>query len=285
MKRIESTPETLSAIPGASPAASLEQAKGKGGQGPRMDGAKLDKAAREFEAYFVQYMMKEMRKGVHKSELLGGQETTALFESMMDENLGKVIAEGQGLGLARQLRDSIGAYLGDNEKHKVHLPRYEAAPAQVGYPVALRSMGPGGMGGFNPYASQLDELDHLPHGVSSGFGERTHPIFGEKRFHAGVDIPMPEGTPVRAAAEGVVTFAGEQRGYGNVVIVEHADGYTTRYAHNSKLLVEEGQLVGADTLLAESGSTGWTTGPHLHFEVRKDGEPVDPTKVAWVRLP
>lgn len=285
MKRIENGQDSTAVTgnPMVTPAQTLEQAGASKGKGSRVDGAKLDKAAKEFEAYFVQYMMKEMRKGVHKSDLLGGQETTALLESMLDENLGKSISQGQGIGLAAQLRASLGAYMGENEKHAMHLPRTAAAPAQVGYPMALRTLG--GIHGLNPYQSQLDDQDDLPHGVSSGFGERIHPIFGEKRFHAGIDIPMPEGTPVRAAAEGTVIFAGEQRGYGKVVIVEHADGYTTRYAHNSRLLVEEGEQVGENAQLAESGSTGWTTGPHLHFEVRKDGEAVDPTKVAWVRLP
>lgn len=288
-------------IPGTTSAQTLEEAKSGGiGRHARQDPGKLERAAREFEAYFVQTMMKEMRKTAPKSDLMGGGETMAIFESMLDENMGKTIAQGRGIGLARQLQ----AYLGGDKDGQgpAHLPiSPPAAPFQAGYPMAMRSRGISSYqdadalgegsgdlygairGGRIPATSGADGHDHRE--ISSGFGSRIHPIFGERRFHAGIDIPMPEGTPVRAAGEGVVVFAGHQRGYGNVVVVEHADGYTTRYAHNSKLKVEEGDAVTADTVLAESGSSGWTTGPHLHFEVRKAGEAVDPTTVSWVKLP
>lgn len=257
----------------AESAASLDQAV----QRARTEPSKADKAAREFEAFFIQSMLKEMRKTIPRSDLLGGRETLELFESMMDENLGKVIAEGQGLGLARQLR----GYLEDGKEQSAQpLSRYPAAPAQAGWPVAMRT--PPRMVSEQLHEGQADLGNHQ---ISSGFGERTHPIYGDRRFHAGIDIPMPEGTEVRAAAEGVVRFAGWQRGYGYLVEVEHPNGFTTRYAHNAELLVEAGQAVTGETVLARSGSTGNSTGPHLHFEVRKDGSPIDPTQVAWVKLP
>lgn len=121
--------------------------------------------------------------------------------------------------------------------------------------------------------------------VSSDFGTRFHPIDKTSKFHAGVDIAVPRGTPISSAADGVVTFAGRKGGYGNVVMVEHADGRTTFYAHCDKLLVEKGQKVSVGENIANAGSTGKSTGPHLHFEVRENGKPVDPLKFLSNVLP
>lgn len=243
----------------------------------RRDPDAIDRAARQFEAYFVQYMLKEMRKTIPHSGMLGDRHTMEILESMMDENLGKSVAEGKGIGLAAQLRRLMGGdEEGEDALSAAHLPVSPAAPAMTGYP---------GSQAYQRLQRTLEELGDGPSQVTSGFGERIHPISGEPDFHAGVDIAMAEGTPVYAAAPGTVVFAGEQRGYGQLVIIEHADGYTTRYAHNSKLLVEAGQQVSARTWIAESGSTGNSTGPHLHFEVRRNGVAIDPRQARWARLP
>lgn len=121
--------------------------------------------------------------------------------------------------------------------------------------------------------------------ISSDFGTRFHPIDKKMKMHSGVDIAVPRGTPIAAAAEGVVTFAGRKGGYGNVVIVEHADGHTTFYAHCDKLLVKEGQTVTLGEEIAKAGSTGKSTGPHLHFEVRENGKPIDPLRFLSNVLP
>jgi murein DD-endopeptidase MepM/ murein hydrolase activator NlpD len=105
---------------------------------------------------------------------------------------------------------------------------------------------------------------------------RHDPIDGKLRHHNGIDIAMPEGSPVKAAKEGKVIFSGLLSGYGNTVIVEHGNGLTSLYAHNSLNLVKEGDVVDKNSILALSGSSGRSTGPHLHFEVRKDGVAVDP---------
>ncbi|HIE53973.1 MAG TPA: M23 family metallopeptidase [Chromatiaceae bacterium] len=107
--------------------------------------------------------------------------------------------------------------------------------------------------------------------LTSLFGPRVHPIFGTPDFHTGIDFAVPEGTPVHAAA-GTVSFAGE-RGYG--LLVEHR-GFSTYYAHLSRILVEAGQFVEQGQVIALSGNTGLSTGPHLHFEIRRSGKPVDP---------
>jgi murein DD-endopeptidase MepM/ murein hydrolase activator NlpD len=115
--------------------------------------------------------------------------------------------------------------------------------------------------------------------ISSGFGNRFHPIDKKIKFHDGIDIAVPVGTKVVAAADGVVKFAGWKGGYGNVVVIAHADGSETLYGHNSKLLVAEGQKVIAGQPISLSGSTGKSTGPHVHFEVRRNGQLVNPIKV------
>lgn len=112
--------------------------------------------------------------------------------------------------------------------------------------------------------------------IGSGFGMRVHPITGVRRLHAGVDIGAPTGTPIVAAATGVVSFASSAGGYGNLVKIAHGGGTETRYAHASVLLVRPGQRVERGQLIARVGSTGLSTGPHLHFEIRVGGEPVDP---------
>jgi len=112
--------------------------------------------------------------------------------------------------------------------------------------------------------------------ITSSFGLRTDPIDGKLRHHNGIDIAVPEGTEIKPVLSGKVVYSGYSNGYGNCVIVEHDNGIQTIYAHNSKNLVKAGDTVTSDTVIALSGSTGRTTGPHLHFEVRKDGKPVNP---------
>ena len=112
--------------------------------------------------------------------------------------------------------------------------------------------------------------------ITSSFGWRIHPILGYSRFHSGLDFGADYGTTIRAADNGVVIFAGWYGGYGNAVVINHGKGISTLYGHNSKLYVAEGQSVQRGEVIADAGSSGLSTGPHLHFEVRQDGEPVDP---------
>lgn len=111
---------------------------------------------------------------------------------------------------------------------------------------------------------------------SSSFGNRKDPFTGRLAFHAGLDFAAASGTAVLSAGEGAVSFAGRQAGYGNVVEISHADGLVTRYAHLSAILVSKGQEVQTGTPIARVGSTGRSTGPHLHFEVRRADAPLDP---------
>ena len=116
--------------------------------------------------------------------------------------------------------------------------------------------------------------------VSSGYGMRFHPISGQQKAHLGVDYAAPTGTPVRTIGDGVVTFAGVQRGYGNVVEISHKDDQSTLFAHLSRIDVRKGQRVSQGDLVGAVGSTGASTGPHLHFEFRVKGQHQDPLMIA-----
>lgn len=117
--------------------------------------------------------------------------------------------------------------------------------------------------------------------ISSGFSMRVHPVSGEWKAHKGIDFPAPTGTPIRASGDGVVDFAGTQNGYGNFVTIKHWNNYSTAYAHMSRFApgVKKGTKVSQGDVIGYVGSTGWSTGAHLHYEFRVGGEAKDPSKL------
>jgi murein DD-endopeptidase MepM/ murein hydrolase activator NlpD len=117
--------------------------------------------------------------------------------------------------------------------------------------------------------------------ISSSFGYRIHPIFNVQKLHTGIDIPAPTGTAARAASDGIVIYADWLGSYGKAVMIDHGGGIVTLYAHNSSILVSEGETVSRGQSISKIGSTGNSTGPHLHFEVRKNGAYVDP--IPWLK--
>jgi murein DD-endopeptidase MepM/ murein hydrolase activator NlpD len=169
----------------------------------------------------------------------------------------------------------------EGEGLSAHLPDLTAMLAKLEGRVALRD-------------SQLSALENVilqrelrkqirPEGwpakqgfISSYFGERQDPFSGHQAFHRGVDFASEAGSPVVAVAAGVVTFAGEREGYGTMVEINHGDGYVTRYGHNQSNLVTVGQTVTRGETIALMGSTGRSTGPHVHFEVLRAGAHLDP---------
>jgi len=114
--------------------------------------------------------------------------------------------------------------------------------------------------------------------LSSGFGKRADPFTGKQEYHDGVDFAGKEGADVMSVGDGVVTWSGKRSGYGNLVEINHGNGYVTRYGHNRKQLVEIGDTVRKGQMIALMGSTGRSTGPHVHFEVLRNGKPVNPSR-------
>lgn len=112
--------------------------------------------------------------------------------------------------------------------------------------------------------------------LSSAFGMRVHPRYGREMFHSGIDLSAQRGTPVHATADGIISFSGWSKGSGNIVVIEHGHGFSTVYAHNTQNLVQVGKTVQRGDKIATTGSTGVTTGPHVHYEVWKDGTCVNP---------
>ncbi len=123
-----------------------------------------------------------------------------------------------------------------------------------------------------PTAMPIESYPYL----SSSYGWRRNPFNGQLSMHEGLDFSAPHGTPIRSAAGGVVRTAMVHRGYGNMVEIDHGGGLMTRYAHAKTIMVKEGEVVTRGQLIARVGSTGLSTGPHLHFEVRQDDKPLDP---------
>lgn len=114
--------------------------------------------------------------------------------------------------------------------------------------------------------------------LSSKFGWRLHPVRNKKEFHTGIDISVPYGTPVYAAEEGKIIFSGRSKGYGNLIIIKHRNNSLTYYGHNLKLIVKKGDYIHQGKVIALSGNSGISTGPHLHFEIKINGHHIDPLK-------
>lgn len=117
--------------------------------------------------------------------------------------------------------------------------------------------------------------------LSSHYGRRTDPFTGRRAYHHGIDFAGKEGSPVVSVASGLVTWVGDRDGYGKLVEIDHGNGYVTRYGHNAEILVNQGDVVQPSQVIAKMGSTGRSTGPHVHFEVLQNGKTVDP--VSYIR--
>jgi murein DD-endopeptidase MepM/ murein hydrolase activator NlpD len=203
---------------------------------------------------FAEVLISEMRRSLPKDGLFSGREME-MFQSFFDTEIAKDIARTGRLGLGAALKRAEGAR---------SFSRFEAGSA--------------------PPHLDGSQLPVDGGRLTSSFGERHDPFHGHKRQHRGVDIAAPTGTPIRAIASGTVRFSGRSGGYGNVVIVAHPDGTETRYAHCRSLDVRAGQQVSAGDPIATVGSTGRSTGPHLHLEVRKGGAAIDPVAhFGWSR--
>ncbi len=194
--------------------------------------------------------------------------------------LDHTVKNGESLSLiARKYRTTIGAIVAANGlKHTVVM-----AGQTIKVPAAKASVGSSGEE-IKDYKvvqgrSEITRASwKMPvrGRLSDKYGWRNHPVYRKRLFHAGIDIAAPKGSPIAAAAAGKVIYAGRRPGYGNLVIISHNGGMSSRYAHCSSILVKKGQSVKAGALVARVGATGVATGNHLHFEVRKNGKPQNP---------
>ena len=237
-------------------------------------------AAAELASLFVYQMLAAMRRTVPQSGLLDKGFAHDTYLSLFDQEIARHLARREDLGLTALLQRQFKDADADRQhpgRPSTGLPR----PSRAGTSPAptLHAGRAAALDAYRQHTGPLDGRFILPvegqH--TSGFGMRIHPIDQEERRHAGIDIAAPSGTPIQAAAAGQVVFSGTQAGYGNVVVIQHAEGYATLYAHNTANLVSVGTTVSQGQPIATVGSTGRSTGPHLHFEVRQDGRRLDPT--------
>jgi murein DD-endopeptidase MepM/ murein hydrolase activator NlpD len=276
-------PATIGAGPGslAKPAA----AAAGGAPANDADRQRIVEAAQQFEAMFLLQMLKQMRQSMLSEEDQAPGLGAGTMLDTIDAELSKYLA-GQRGGLTPMLVDVMTKARGNAaaagvstslespsmaipariapEAAAAMLPARSAAAAWPSgpAPATAAAMVPGG----NPY----------PGTVTSGFGWRKDPFTGASRFHAGVDIRASYGRDVESVGPGRVVSAGVQGGYGKSVVIEHAPGLRTRYAHLSSIDVAVGDAVGEGAVIGKVGQSGRATGPHLHFEVLKNGRAVNP---------
>lgn len=225
------------------------------------DLAKVKTLAAQFESMLLSQMLKQMKDSMapgSDDEGFGGE----VFSDTINTELGAALTKSGGVGLADSLMKALSRIDGQPGRSEL-----EAAVAAM--PLTTQAPMP-----LPPAGSLVPER-----AISSDFGWRQDPIHGQQRFHAGLDLKVAYGQEVRAASAGVVKFAGEQPGYGTTVVVDHGGGLETRYAHLSFTDVQAGAAVSGGQAIARSGNSGRSTGAHLHFEVRQNGQPIDPDGV------
>jgi murein DD-endopeptidase MepM/ murein hydrolase activator NlpD len=237
----------------------------------------LKKAAQEFEGLFISYLLKVMRETIEESGLTEGGLGKGIYTDLFDQEISRDIGRRGALGISDLLLKSLSEGKAAPDSISPFAP---AHPDQKTSPPP--AIDPGMQRQDEPDALDSSEEEipdfRLPvqAPVSSLFGPRKDPFTREIRFHKGLDLAAPEGTPVHAAVSGEVIFAGYENGYGNTVVVQHTDGLQTRYAHLGKANVKRGETITGGQVLGVVGTSGHSTGPHLHFEVIRWGEQIDP---------
>ena len=250
----------------------------------------LKAVAKEMESLFAYEMLKAMRSASKINPEGGlGSET---YMSMFDMELARILAD-RGLGLQDMLLKGLGreavksggspdgaisgssADAGNGSSSR----KSDGGQTQTPSPAEgkVRKEGPSGAT-HGPVDAEGPPSLPVEGVVSSRYGMRKHPIYATDRFHRGVDLAAPAGTEIRPVRKGKVIFSGQRAGYGNMVIVDHGNGLISKYAHNKENLVKKGDEVDENSVIATVGSTGLSTGPHVHFEVRYHGESLDPLK-------
>ena len=186
-----------------------------------------------------------------------------------------MVSRQETVALATQRRKMLAQIRTQREMQEAAVRELEAESFRIADLIRRQQRG-GSHGGprLNLVTGSFDWPARGP--ITSGFGWRIDPFIHRRALHTGIDIAAPMGTPVEAAESGTVLYVGWMTGYGNMVVLDHGNGVSTVYAHLSAYLVRVGESVAKGQVIARVGRTGWTTGPHLHFEVRQDGQPIDP---------
>ena len=230
----------------------------------------LRRVAREVESLFLEHLLKNMGRSLSGDSAFGKGGPASIKEQIVYSEVAKYISEAGGIGLADLLYESLtegGAGTG-----KISYVSESAL-----YPWVRSKYGKTAETVLTGAVENGDYLLRPCKGwISSPFGFRKDPITGRRAFHTGIDIAAPAGTPVLASMDGRIVFSGRMRGYGRIVVVEHAGNVRTRYAHNKKNLVKEGDMVKRGEKIALVGRSGRATGDHLHFEIEENGRKMDP---------
>jgi murein DD-endopeptidase MepM/ murein hydrolase activator NlpD len=233
------------------------------------------KAAQEFVSLLFLEVLKAMRASIPKGGLFESDSLQSdVYMTLADTEMSRALAGREGMGLRKLIEKAL-----DRSTAKALDPNGPTPPdLNAARPFSHSALKTHDAGSAEDHHSH--DFDPPATGVvSSGFGFRADPFTGESKFHKGLDIAAPLGSPIKAAAAGKVVFSGWTDGYGNLVTVDHGDGITTRYAHTAANLVNPGDEVAAGQEIALVGSTGRSTAPHLHFEVHKNGQAIDPMQV------
>jgi murein DD-endopeptidase MepM/ murein hydrolase activator NlpD len=263
-----------------------------GSVSPTADRLKLQRLASEFESMLLNQMLSEMRKAGRwqdedeEEDMFGAK---ALFETL-DAEFTKELSQARGFGLGRQLMTAFDRMQGNAtpDATKAGAPTNDTKTKESSGADAVTPVGTTGVGDAAPatidpiaVARQILDGDAVSSGgnakVTSGFGWRRDPFTGEARFHKGIDLQAAYGQDVAAVAGGTVTFSGTQGSYGTTVVVQHANGTQSRYAHLSLALVAAGDPVSVGQVVGRAGSSGRATGPHVHLEVLdREGRALNP---------
>ncbi len=259
----------------------------------RLSGKGPKEVAKEFEAVLLAQVISAMRKTVPESGLLEQSANRKMLDGAFDQEVARSLAARGGLGIAEQIVGQIERQQGlqpaargaSRASQAVTATGASTGTSAAAAASTVPSVGRSAVASARaesvapPVGSSVSVLP-VEGEITSPFGMRSDPFSGEPRFHAGVDVAAPRGSEIRAVADGEVVFSGWRRGgSGRTVEVRHADGLVTSYAHAERTLVRAGQHVGAGDVVATVGSSGRSSGPHLHFAAARDGQAIDPARL------
>jgi murein DD-endopeptidase MepM/ murein hydrolase activator NlpD len=242
---------------------------------------RLEEAAREFESLLTESMLRSMRSSIREESETDESYGQGIYEEMMFQQMARAVAQKPGLGVARMISQKLAQQ--NEPSSSGALPGIESNLSKSTIqglgeiPAAFSTSTVSAHSALPNEAGSGHQL-HTPVAgkISSNYGWRVDPIDGQEKFHRGIDFAAPAGTPIEAVESGRVIFSGKSPQYGNVVVIEHPDKMQTLYAHLAERDVEVGEQVSRNQPIGRVGSTGRSTGPHLHFEVFDHQHNIDP---------